>query len=922
MKRSLVWRWVLNVAVLTGWVAALFPLRDRDFLKTFGKLSRGPVAKLEATSTKRGAEAEALKVKLDAATDKESAAYKAQKADYDKVRAEADKAKADAEAYRSLLARSEKLRQETPEMAQYRSIEQAARGDETQARVRLSTYIKVPGSPTPSNKRVLKFVRDKAAGKLHLGLDLQGGTEFVISFSEEEVKEKQKDVEPVRDQIIEILRNRLDMMGLTEPEIKPVGTNTISVRMPTLSEGSKADIRDVLKQQANLQFFLVDPNNDQKVQEYHADPKAFRPTPGHRYAEIDRDENGETVTDVIFIKKTPESLDGGEVSRARPVPSQFGNWWAVSLEFKSRGARQFAAITTAHVGERLAIVMDNKVYSAPNIKEAITGGQAEITGSFTVDEAKRLAGVIESGNLPVNIRIDSEFGTDPTLGSDSIRSGIWASLAGMGLVAIFMVWYYRFAGVVAIIALLFNTILVLGTMTLSRATVTLPGIAGLVLSIGMAVDANVLIYERIREELRNGKTIGNAIKSGYERAFITILDSNLTTLLSAIILYQFGSGSIKGFGITLGIGLIANMFTAVFTTRTIFDTYLSLGRLQTLKMRTFKAITECNYDFLGMLKPAVIGSIVMCLISLVAVVGRGRSCLSIDFAGGTEIAYEATGTEPSVAGVRSVLDKAGYGDARVGYKFHGATGMRTLEVVLPKVSTDRTGQVDFKALEESLNTKFPDAKLRQVRTTSVGNLVGAQFQWRAIWATLLSFVGIILYVAFRFEWAYGVAGVVALVHDTLIAGGVYLLLGWFDGSRQLSLPVIAGLLTIIGFSINDTIVTFDRVREALGLYRDKSYRDIVNLSINQCLSRTALTSLTVLFTVLTLFLFGGGAINDFSLVMLLGTIVGTYSTVFIAAALILVWHKPNRLHKEAPVRAQDKDVESEGRAAEEPAAAG
>ncbi len=715
----------------------------------------------------------------------------------------------------------------------------------------------------------------------------------------------------MRDQIIEILRNRLDMMGLVEPEIKPVGANTISVRMPTLSEGAKSDIREILKQQANLQFFLVDPDNDRKVEEYRRDPATFRPTPGYRYAEIEREDNGETVTDVIFIKKTAETLDGGEVSRALPAPSQFGSWWSVSLEFKSRGAKQFARITTDHVGERLAIVMDNKVYSAPNIKEPITGGQAEITGSFTFDEAKRLSGVIESGNLPVNIQIDSEFGTDPTLGADSIRSGIWAGVAGTIIVVIFMVWYYHFAGVVSIIALGANLLLILGTMTLSRATITLPGIAGMVLTIGMAVDANVLIFERIREELRNGKTIGNAIKSGYDRAFITILDSNLTTLLSAVILYQFGTGSLKGFGVSLGIGLVANLFTAVFVTRVIFDTYLASGRLKTLKMRTFKAVTECNYDFLAILKPAVVLSLVVCLISLVALVGRGRSCLSIDFAGGTEIAYEALGEEPSVGGVREFLTKQGYSDARVGYKFHGATGMRMLEVVLPKVSTDRTGQVDFKGIEQSMNAQFANAKIRQVRTTSIGNLVGAQFQWRAIWATVLCFVGIILYVSFRFEWAYGVASVVALVHDTLIAAGIYLLLGWHDGSRQLSLPVVAALLTIIGFSINDTIVTFDRIREALGLYRNKTYREIVNLSINQCLSRTALTSLTVLFTVLTLFIFGGGAINDFSLVMLIGTIVGTYSTVFVATALILVWHKPNRMHRENVTKAKQVDVEIE-----------
>lgn len=903
MKRSLVWRWVLTVAVVGGWFAALFPLRDRDFLVTFNKLANSAVSKLESKATKLGGEADALKAKVDASADKESDAFKKLQSEYLTVRGDADQAKAQLDAYRGMLARAEQMRRENAELAQYKSIELAARGDETHARVRLSDFVSVPGSPYAANKRVIKFVRDKAAGKLHLGLDLQGGTEFVLSFSEEEAKEKGKEIEPVRDQIVEILSNRLDMMGLVEPEIKPVGASTISVRMPTLSEGAKADIREILKQQANLQFYLVDKDNERKVEEYRRDPSSFRPTPGYRYAEIEREENGEIVTDVIFIKSTPENLDGGEVSRAQPSPSQFGSWWSVSLAFKGRGAKQFARITTDHVSERLAIVMDNKVYSAPNIKEPITGGQAEITGSFTFDEAKRLAGVIESGNLPVNIQIDSEFGTDPTLGADSIRSGVWAGLAGLALVVLFMIGYYRVAGAVAVLALIMNTVLTLGTMTLLRATITMPGIAGMVLTVGMAVDANVLIFERIREELRNGKTIGNAIQAGYARAFLTIFDSNITTLLTAIVLYNAGTGSVRGFAVTLGIGIVASMFTAIFVTRVIFDTWLNSGRLKTLRMNSLRFVTDCNYDVLAWTKAAVIGSVIVCVVALVAGISRGREALSIDFAGGTEIAYEVAGTEPPVAAVREVLAKRGYGTARVGYKLSGAGGFRMLEVVLPKTSTDQTAALDLSGIEQGLVQQFPDAKLKQVQTNSVGNLVGAQFQTRALMATLLSFIGIVLYVSFRFEFAYGVASVVALVHDVIIAGGLFLLFGWFGGGRQLSLPVIAALLTIIGYSINDTIVTFDRVRESLALYRDKTYKEIINLSINQTLSRTFLTSFTTLLPVLTLLVFGGGTINDFALVMTIGVIVGTYSTVFVASAIIQVWHKPNRVHRDLMAKA-------------------
>ncbi|NLF15889.1 MAG: protein translocase subunit SecD [Lentisphaerae bacterium] len=901
MKRSLVWRWVLTIGVLAGWVAALFPLRDRDFMVTFERLAKAGVSKLEAKAEATQAAAASSQAALEAIKDTASDAYKAQESSHLRVKAEADAAAAALKAYQDMLARAEAMRQENPELAQYRSIEQASRGDETHARVRLSDVISVPGLPTASNKRVIKFVRDKAAGKLRLGLDLQGGTEFVISFSEDEAKAKEKDIVQVRDQIIEILRNRLDMMGLVEPEIKPVGNNTISVRMPTLSEGAKSDIREVLKQQANLQFYLVDPNNDAKVAEYRANPSSFRPSPGFRYAELESERDGEVITDVIFIKKTAEALDGGEVSRAQPVPSQFGNWWSISLEFKGRGARQFARITTDNVNERLAIVMDGKVYSAPNINEPITGGQAEITGNFGFEEARRLAGVIESGNLPVNIQIDSEFGTDPTLGADSVRSGIWAGLAGLAMVVVFMIGYYRLAGVIAVVALLMNTALTLGTMTLLRATITMPGIAGMILTIGMAVDANVLIFERIREELRNGKTIGNAIESGYARAFVTIFDSNITTLLTAVILYNAGTGSVRGFAVTLGIGIVASMFTAIFVTRVIFDTMLSRGTMKTLRMNALRWFTDCNYDILAWTKPAITISVILCVVALIAGIGRGRSALSIDFSGGTEVGYEVLGTEPPVAAVRDALVGLGHPAARVGYKFSGAAGLRMLEIVLPRTATDATDSLDLGAIEEALTQKFPEAKLKQVQTNSVGNLVGAQFQMRAFLATLLSFLGIVLYVSFRFELAYGIAAVVALVHDVLVAGGLYLLFGWFTGGRQISLTVVAALLTIIGYSINDTIVTFDRVRESLALQREKTYKEIINLSINQTLSRTFLTSFTTLMPVVTLLIFGGGTINDFALVMTIGVIVGTYSTVFVASAIIQAWHKPNRAHRDEVV---------------------
>jgi SecD/SecF fusion protein len=683
-------------------------------------------------------------------------------------------------------------------------------------------------------------------------------------------------------------------MGLVEPELKPIGDNSISLRMPMVSEGAKADIRNTIKQTAKLEFYLVDPNNQAKVAEYNKDPENFRPSPGYRYAEIENEVDGEVRTEVIFISKRPERLRGEEVKQAVPNVNNFGNW-SVSLVFNARGTKAFGTITSEHVGERLAIVLDGKVYSAPNIKEAITGGRAEITGNFTFEEARRLAGVIESGNLPVSISIDSEFGTDPTLGRDSIRSGLWAAGVGMVLVVLFMLWYYRIAGAVAILALICNMILVLGTLTLTGATITLPGIAGMVLTIGMAVDANVLIFERIREELRNGKTIGNAVKAGYGRAFVTILDSNLTTLLTALILYRFGTGPIRGFAVTLSIGIVASMFTALFMTRTIFDTALKRGALEKLGMVTLPWLTDCQYNFLGIKRITTGASITIATLSIICFVVRGHSALSIDFAGGTEIAYECSAGEPDVKAVRNLLNSEGFENVRVGYKYSPAQGARLLELTLPDRSTDEAS-LDLPALEKTLNETFPDAKLKQVQTNSVGSLVGEQFQKKAGLAAVLAIVGIIIYISFRFEFAYAVASVVALLHDVVIAAGLYLLTG-----RQLSLPVVAALLTIMGYSLNDTIVVFDRIREDLALHKGRGYVDIINLSINQTLSRTLLTSLTTLLVVVTLYLFGGGAINDFALVMLIGVIVGTYSSVFVASAIIASWHKRSRHHKEDTV---------------------
>ncbi|MCF7855790.1 MAG: protein translocase subunit SecF, partial [Candidatus Pacebacteria bacterium] len=371
------------------------------------------------------------------------------------------------------------------------------------------------------------------------------------------------------------------------------------------------------------------------------------------------------------------------------------------------------------------------------------------------------------------------------------------------------------------------------------------------------------------------------------RAFVTILDANLTTLITALILYRVGTGPIRGFAVTLSIGIVASMFTALFMSRAIFDLLVSMGWIKNLSMASI--VKNPTFDFLKVKNVAFAASGLLIVVSLVCALVRGHDAMSIDFAGGTAVAFRVTGeSPPSVRDVRDVVGGMGYTSARVGYKYSAAGQSKLLEVVLPEQSTDEAA-LDLDKLTASLDDAFEDATFEHAQTTSVGSVIGERFREKAVWAIVLAVIAIIIYISFRFEFAYGVASVLALVHDVIIAAGVYLLLG-----RQLSLPVVAALLTIMGYSLNDTIVLFDRIREDLGLLKNKSYRDIINLSINQTLSRTLLTSLTTLLVVIILFLFGGGAINDFALVMLLGIVVGTYSSIFVASATIATWHKPVR----------------------------
>ena len=896
MKKSLLIRWAVIIVLIAAWCWSMFPIKDKDFLQEFQRLSAKQIAVLKQQDEK----AASIREKMASIQDKASVAYTNLQQDLDKI-SQAHRGQTPAEVLKNwdelnrridnLLAGKQMDGSALPEgqpavtYSSYKAVETAARGDNADLRtIRLSDFIRVPRQSTASNKNVMRYVRLRTAGKLHLGLDLQGGTEFVVAFDKEKLNDNQT-VEGVRDQILEILRNRLDKSGVTEPEIKALTDTSISIRMPSVDEGDKVGIRNTLREAAKLQFLLVATNNAALVQEYESNPN-FQNPPGLIRKEMSEERNGEEYTEVIFLEQNPVPVRGEDVKAAYATVNEFGRW-SISMSFNDRGAQAFGEVTSANVGRRLAIMLDDTVYSAPSINTAITGGNAEITGSFTVEEARRLAGVISSGNLPVSIDIESEFSTEPSLGSDSIRTGVWAAIIGLAIVFLFMIWYYHFCGFVADIALIVNTVLILGTMALTGATITMPGIAGIVLSIGMAVDANVLIYERIREELARGKHVETAITNGYNRAFSAIFDSNLTTLITCFFLYKFGSGSVQGFAVTLGFGVAVSMFTALFMTHAIFDLFTYNGWLKKISMMRLNFLADTNINFFKWMKPAFCLSAALVLVGIFGSIFKSGAVMGIDFAGGTQITYNCDGTEPDVAAVREFLNRdKGYDDVKVGYK-RGQSGAKELEIVVPSSLKLKEDVNEFSA---ALDERFPECKISQNSIYQVGPSVGSKFRKDSLVSALLSFIAIIIYLAFRFEFRYGIAAVAAVIHDVIVSAGIFIV--FFGG--QISLTVIAALMTIIGYSLNDTIVIFDRVREMQERRKDVTYRELMNLAINNTLSRTILTTITTLFVVVSLLIFGGGAIGDFALVMFFGLISGTYSTIFIATAIVAHWHKHTR----------------------------
>jgi SecD/SecF fusion protein len=531
---------------------------------------------------------------------------------------------------------------------------------------------------------------------------------------------------------------------------------------------------------------------------------------------------------------------------------------------------------------RLAIVLDGKLYSAPTVKEEINSTSAQITGSFTDREAINLANVLNNP-LDVELRVMEQYEVGPSLAADAVLSARNAFIVSTALTIGFMLVFYTIGGVVAAIGMGVNVLVTLGVMSSIGATLTMPGIAGIVLTLAMSVDSNILIFERMREELKLGKSLGTALEAGFDKAWSAILDSNVTTLLVAVIMIVLGTGPVKGFGVTLTIGIFTTMFAAVVVSKLLLEGLIFGGSTKRLPM--FSVLQNTSYDFLSFTKGAVIVTVVVLVVGIGALAYKGRDIYGIDFAGGDMVTLNFA-KKVELGALRQAASKAGIKEVNFSYQQPLGTDREVLRITTPFGQGTNVVQ--------KLQAELKDAKLEVAGETRIGASVGQEIQWNAGKSVLAALVLILFYVAFRFEIGYAVGAVIATVHDLVLTVGVFVL---FD--RQFNASMVAAILLIAGYSINDTIVVFDRIREELKVNPVGSLREVINRALNLTLSRTIITGGTTFLTAVTLIVTTSGDVNDIAFTLLIGVITGTFSSLFIATPVFYWWHKGDRKHVEA-----------------------
>ena len=853
--------------------------------------------------------------------------------------------------------------------------------------------IQVHSKKGDAKKTFLKENPKLGAKSINFGLDLAGGTSITLQIDQSGLKDGE-DIKDIQAQSLEIIRNRVDQYGLSEPQISPSGDDRILVELAGVDDSTA---KALVGSTAKLEFKILAESDkftqvigliDQYLTRQTTDivgadsaaatdstvaADSAKPADSAVAAKSDlsdeellagagakaeekpatedsakeaaadnapagevgmalsayylsfgnggfiAEENVEKVKKLLetegvqkliprdvafafgsglepvqrdskikakrlYLLKRRAEMGGDDISDARPYRVGDGTnagEVAVSLRFAGIGPKKFSAVTAANVGKQMAIVLDNQVISAPVIRDRIPNGEAQITGLDDMAEANRLAVVLRAGALKAPMKIIESRSVGATLGEENIVQGFGSGAVGLILCLVFMVAYYRLGGLIASFGMVINTLVTAAVMSVFNATLTLPGIAGFILVVGMSLDANVIIFERIREELKNGLTARAAVAKGYERAFGAILDSNLTTVLTGLILYKIGTGSVKGFGLTLTIGILTSLFCAITVTRSILDWKLAKRDATTLSIGGgFKAINEANLQIIPNRRRFGLVSTILIIASIAFIAVKGFD-FSIDFTGGQVYTVQYQDSDKHEKDLSKALSAAGISGTKV--RTLGGTSANSYQISM-RASDDAQFEVKMAQAFEKAGQKC-----EIVAKDNVGPTIGKELRFNAILSVILAWLGILIYVWFRFGkfgLGFGVAAVLGLVHDTVITLGFISAFGLsFDGA------LIASLLTMIGYSVNDTIVNFDRIRENTAVYGSSNFAETINKSLNQCFSRTMVTSLTTLFVCVILAVMGGSSIRDFGLVQCFGILIGTYSSVCICSPIVLWWSK-------------------------------
>jgi SecD/SecF fusion protein len=674
------------------------------------------------------------------------------------------------------------------------------------------------------------------------------------------------------EQSLEIVRRRIDESGLVEALIARQGQNRILVQLPGVEDPAR--IKDLLGRTARMTFHLVEESVDAR--------SATVAPPGVMLLA------GERGQERYAVRRRVE-VDGANLTDARAGQDGRTGEWVVNFTFDSIGTRRFAEITRNNTGRPFAIVLDERVITAPVIREPITGGRGQISGSFTVQSANDLAVLLRAGALPAPLTVVEERTVGPELGADAIRAGIISLAVGTAFVFLYMGFAYGFFGWIANIALFANIVIMIGVLSVMGATLTLPGIAGIVLTLGTALDANILINERIREEIKNGRSPINALEAGYTKASGTILDSNLTNLIAMACLYGFGSGPVRGFAVTVAVGTIVQMWTATVVTRLIISWWFRTRRpkelpvlerpglsfFQRLARPLFRLVPdETKIRFMRGAKLGLIFSAAVSTASVGLAFYPGLE-KGIDFRGGIVMEVRTPGPA-NLAQLRSTVGGLNLGD--VGLQEFGSPD--SVLVRLPVQADEAGTQRAVAQVRTALEQVAPGTRI--LRVEAVGNRVSAELFMGGLIALGISFLAMLLYIWFRFEWQFAVAGIATLLLDTTKVVGLMVVTG-----IEFNLTTVAAILTIIGFNANDKVVVFDRMRENLRKYKQMPLRDLVDLSINETLNRSIGTSMTLLLSALPLALFGGDTLSGFAWLMVAGIVIGTASSTFIAAPIVL-----------------------------------